>query len=147
MRRCSNCQFENVADAKACARCGQELTSSSHGTADMDTTSGLPDWMRSLQQGVGGQTEVGASLALANAVATAATLPVQVRRSRVPVLSVSGPPRSETDAPPLTLPVADATAPHPAAGSATRHSRRWRLIIPIAIIIACLIYLAIHFGA
>lgn len=87
MRRCANCEFENGADATACARCGQPL--SRDGGVATAARGEMPAWLSSLQSGEGG--EKASATPAGGAVAAAAALPIQVRRSRVPVLSVDAP--------------------------------------------------------
>jgi hypothetical protein len=151
MGRCNNCQFENVADAKACARCGQRLVTGGGGVADADAASTLPDWMRSVQTDVGRQREAGPVLAQSGGVAAAATLPVQVRRSRVPVLSVSGPAAAAAGDVPssVTSPASVASATGGDVPATPRRSSRLRMILLVAVIIAIAIlaYLAVHGGA
>ena len=153
MGRCSNCQFENVADARACARCGQRLTSSDHGTQEPDGSSTLPDWMRSVQAGANRQSEPGVALLQPGGVAEAAALPVQVRRSRVPVLSVGSPVRAAA-ADAAFISSSTAGVPPAIAGDETatpRAGNRLPLILLVALIVALIIYilarLAMHGGA
>jgi hypothetical protein len=153
MGRCSNCQFENVADASACARCGQRLTTGDPGTPTGDGAATLPDWMRSVQSGVDRRGEAGVALLQTGGVAAAATLPVQVRRSRVPVLSVGGPALTTT----ADAAFIGSSAPGfaPATGddetAAPRLGNRLRMILLVAIVVALILFilarLAMHGGA
>lgn len=152
MDRCSNCQFENVADARACARCGQRLTSSDSGAPEADGSSTLPDWMRSVQAGANRQSESGVALLRSGGVAEAATLPVQVRRSRVPVLSVGSPTRAAAVDAAFIGTSAAGLAPAPASDETAtpRAGNRLPLILLAALIVALIIFvlarLALHGG-
>jgi hypothetical protein len=77
-------------------------------------------------------------------VAAAATLPVQVRRSRVPVLAVSER-YHPAEAAGTPVPAADvASFPNASDGEPVRRSNRLRLALLLAIAVAVLAFLAIR---
>ncbi|MGI8912914.1 MAG: hypothetical protein ACR2JY_03830 [Chloroflexota bacterium] len=150
MRRCSNCQFDNLDDAKVCARCGQGLVLTGAGTAGPDVSPVLPAWMHAVQTGTDSAPARSAAPTGASpgSVAAAATLPVQVRRSRGPILSVNGAPRQTVAATPAGAVLDAGMAPSISDGAALpkRRSRRLHLILLIALIIAVLAFLVIRHG-
>jgi len=96
----------------------------------------LPAWMQSMQRDAEPSATPGATGSASSAVAAAATLPVQVRRSRVPVLSVYG--RAGAAEPALTLtPAADTSVP-------VRRSHRLRSVLLLAIVVLALAYLVLR---
>ena len=150
VRQCNSCRFENADDARACARCGALLAASNSETAAQEAAPALPDWMQSMQHG-GDPQLVGAMAAngtASGAVATVATLPVQVRRSRGPLLTIdasSGASRAAADAV-----ISGGDGPVLPAGnvpaSTGAGSGRLRLILLLVILIAALAYLVLRFG-
>lgn len=85
MRRCAKCEYENSDDAGVCARCSRPLAQPV--TAAAETALRTPDWLGAMSSPAA-DTSAATSPRATGALADAAALPVQVRRSRVPVLSV-----------------------------------------------------------
>ena len=142
MRRCNHCQFENVDDATACARCGQAVRLPAGTAADETASPAQPGWMQSMHMGAGPEGAPSSS----NAVAAAATLPVQVRRSRVPVLSVAGH-KTAASAPDLPGTAAGSAAGRLSDDAApTLRSKRLWLLIALVVVIVVLIALALRHG-
>ena len=151
VRQCNSCQFENANDARVCARCGVLLVTSSTETATQEAAPALPDWMQAMQRG--GERELVASAtgpdAASGAVAMAATLPVQVRRSRGPLLTVDGSYGiALASAPGVAVSGGDVASLPPAGelGPARVRSSRLRLVLLITIIIVALAYLVLRFA-
>lgn len=91
MRRCNNCQYQNSDDASACARCKQKLEVPVTANAGGKTEAEAPAWLYSLHPAGRPETaNATTASSAAETLADAAAMPVQVRRSRVPVLSVDG---------------------------------------------------------
>jgi hypothetical protein len=152
VRQCNSCQFENADDARVCARCGAVLArgdSESAAQASDQSEPTLPAWMQSMQHGGEHQLVAGtANGVAAGAVATVASLPVQVRRSRGPLLTVDigsgAAPASAEGAAPGSAVIAQSANSDMASGRAG--SSRLRLILLFVIIIAALAYLILRFG-
>lgn len=149
MRRCNNCQYENAEEAKACARCAQPLSAPVAVAASAGTSLEAPDWLQGMQLKASDDQDATTPATNGSAVAAAATLPVQIRRSRVPVLAVDArrspqsPPSSAAERPLASIPAA--AGPVLAPPSARRPSRLLLLLI-LAVIIAALVYAAIRLG-
>ena len=143
MRRCHNCRFENANDATVCARCAQPLVTAANPAAE-DAAPALPDWLQSMQRGAESAGTPVATSSASSAVAAAATLPVQVRRSRVPLLSVAG--RAGAAEPVDTpSPVATgATAPADTTAVPVRRSNRLRSALLRAIVVLALAYIVVR---
>ena len=151
VRQCNSCQFENADDARICARCGVVLAASGAETAAQEAAPTLPDWMQSMQRG--GEPQLVASAAAngvaSGVVATVATLPVQVRRSRGPLLTVdAGWGAASTSTSDAAVSDSDGPMLTPGGGpiSTRAASNRLRLILLIVIVIAALAYLVLRFG-
>lgn len=152
MRRCANCEFENGADATACARCGQPLNRD--GGVATAARGEMPAWLSSLQPGEGGE-KAGATPA-GGAVAAAAALPIQVRRSRVPVLSVDAPRATTPAERPGASATVDAGAPSAAgsvgaavgagvlAAAPTASRNRQRLLLLLLLIVAIIMVVVLR---
>ena len=134
-----------------CARCGVVLATSSAESAAQESEPALPVWMQSMQRG--GEPQLVASGAAngtaSGAVAAVAILPVQVRRSRGPLLTVdAGSGATSVSASGVAVPGSEG-ASLSANGepvSTRAGSRRLRLILLMVIIIAALAYLVLRFG-
>lgn len=148
MLRCQHCQFDNQGDALACARCGHALPRNT-AAAPPSSESKLPDWLQAIdlghppagpESGSDSTNHRAGNVGHVGAVAAVAALPVQVRRSRVPLVMPDRPltPVSESVLPldmgePGDLSVKDGTV-------GPRRSNR-RLAVLVAILVVLLIVL------
>jgi hypothetical protein len=148
MRHCNNCQYENAEEARACARCGQPLSAAVAVAAGSSPSTEAPDWLRGIQLKATDDQAAPAPAMTGGAVAAAATLPVQIRRSRVPVLAVDArrlpvAPVLHTAAPPESPSQAEPTPEIPPA--TVGRPSRLLLVLILAVIIAAALYAAIRF--
>jgi hypothetical protein len=152
MRRCTNCQYDNLDDAVACARCG-------HAFAPLEEprpsrASGLPDWLASMQPARAATASVSENgqhnrTQAIGSVTDASSLPVQVRRSRVPLLAPDRPaaavepvmdssPMSASAAP---LPAMMSGTPAVADAMSSRRTARTVILALAILVLAILVYL------
>ena len=144
MRRCGNCRHDNVDDAVTCSQCGRPLTSD--GDASAEHSEGARDGVHraELVTPVAGNGSGSAAssatdgLSAGNAIDRAATVTVEVRRTRVSLLA-SG----RFAAAPVATPAPMATQEAAAAPRTARSRRRWLLALAVLVIviIGAVIYL------
>ena len=144
MRRCANCEYENSDDAKVCARCGRALPQQ---VAAGEPRQQAPGWLSAVPaEGA----PVAAPAAAGGSVAEAAALPVQVRRSRVPVLSVDarrvGGAATAVQERPAEPVAAAAVQDEATAGEAPAKRRAPVLpLVLLLIVLAIVVFLVAHF--